>query len=163
MSDNDRENRKHDSRTFRWQAPEFNYQRKRGDWYLKVGILTFSIAVAAYVLNNFLFSILTLLSGFTLALFGAKQPEVIDMEISNKGVRIHDTLHPYSELEHFWISEEGREPKVLLHGRRMLHTDIIMPLGDADPEMVREELLKNLEEEEMAEPFVQRLIDRIGF
>ena len=149
--------------TLHWQALEFTYIRKTNEWYWVVGIMTIGIAVAAYFLNNFLFTILALLGGFSLALFGAKKPEMLDMEISSKGVRVMNKLYPYSNLEIFWISEVGSEPKILFTGTGLLHTHITLPLGDMDPEDVRDELTKYLDEEEIAEPMIQRVIDQTGF
>lgn len=153
----------HTRHTLRWQAYEFTYVRKPSEWYWKVGIITAGVTAAAYVLENYLFSILTVIGGFTFALFGAKKPDVLDMEISSKGVRIQTKLYPYSELKYFWILEDSPEPKILLQAAGMLHTHIVLPLGDADPEDVRTELLEHIEEKEMAEPITQRIIDRTGF
>ena len=149
--------------TLRWQAHEYAYTRKPADWYWKVGIVAFGVAAASYVLDNILFSILTIIGGFTFALFGAKKPDMLDMEISPKGIRIHNKLHPYSELDFFWVSEHSSEPKILIQGVAMLRTHIILPLGDLDPEDARDELLKYMKEDEIAEPMTQRIIDRTGF
>lgn len=151
------------SNTLNWQAHEYVYTRKSSDWYFKVGIITIGIIIASYILNNYLFAILAAISGFTFALFGAKKPDILNMEVSPRGVRVHTKLYPYSELDFFWVSENIEEPKILLQGSGLLHTHIILPLGDMDSEDIRVELLKYIDEEEIAEPIIHRIIDHTGF
>ena len=146
-----------------WEAPEYIYQRKSRDWYWKMGIVAFGIAAAAYILHNILFGILIIIASFTVALFGAKQPETLRISISSKGVRVNNQLYPFSELDAFCILDRIIEPKILLQSKGLLHSLVSIPLGKADPDEIHEMLSQYLREEEMDESFTQRIIDKTGF
>ncbi len=146
-----------------WQAPEYTHKEKDSEWYWGVGILTLAGVASAYMFGNFLFAVLVFLIGFTMALFGARKPKIITFEISGRGVRADNTLYPFQSLWSFWILEKEHENLLLLKSQKKLSTQISIPLGDTDPEMVRDFLLNYLIEEEGAESVAQRFMDYLGF
>jgi len=146
-----------------WQAPLHIYKEKTSDWYWIVAIITISIALIAIILNNIIFAILILVSSFTLSLFASKRPEVVTMEINNRGVVVGNTQYSYANLESFWVETHEAYPKILIKSKKLLMPFISMLLEDMDPGYVREELLQHLPEEEHTEPFLEKLLIYFGF
>jgi len=60
-----------------WQAPEYEFHEKRPDWFWTLGIITLALFLSAVLLHSFLFGFLILLAGFSLALFGARKPNIV--------------------------------------------------------------------------------------
>ncbi|MBI5816923.1 MAG: hypothetical protein HZB09_00660 [Candidatus Yonathbacteria bacterium] len=146
-----------------WSALEYPIREKTTDWYWALGIMAIAGAVASYILGNILFSILILLGAFTVASYGARKPHMVEFEIDRRGIRSGTTLYPHSSLASFWIVEGVEESKILLQSGKIFMPYIIIPLGEENPEMVREVLLNYLKEEEHAEPFAQRIMDYLRF
>lgn len=146
-----------------WNALEYPVREKTTDWYWALGIMAIAGAVASYILGNILFSILILLGAFTVAAYGARRPHMVEFEIDRRGVRSGATLYPHSSLASFWIIEGEEESKILLQSGKVLMPYIVIPLGEENPEMVREILLNYLKEEEHVEPFAQRIMDYFRF
>lgn len=146
-----------------WKVPAYEHRPKSVDWYWILGILGFSGAVLSFTFENYLFSILILLSTFILALYGSKRPPTLSVTIRERGVHIDHTLYPFLSLRSFCVLD-GRHPKLMLTAQSAITPYIIVPLGDEiDPVVVREVLLAFLDEEEMVEPLPHRLMDRLGF
>lgn len=146
-----------------WNVPAYTHRPKSVDWYWILGIVSISGAVLAFTFENYLFAVLILLSAFVLALYGAKEPPLLSVTIRERGVQVDRTLYPFLSLKAFFVLD-GPHPKLMLTAQSALTPYIIIPLSnEIDPVVVRETLLAFLDEEEMAEPFPYRLMDRLGF
>ena len=138
-----------------WEAPEHELREKTPDWYWAVGIIAFGFLILAILLKNFLFAILVLLGGFTVAMYGVKQPKIVNFAITSRGIKVEDKLYPYDNLQFFWINYDPPQVKELyIISKKKFVPQIFIPLGQADPNLVREHLMKFLEEREIQESFV---------
>ncbi len=63
------------------------------------------------------------------------------------------TLYPYDNLKYFWINYDPPHIRELyLVSKKTFQPQITIPLGFTDPNIVREHLVKFLEEKEIEEP-----------
>jgi hypothetical protein len=137
-----------------WQTEEYEQQEKSSDWYWAIGIIALGFFVLAIILKNILFALLVILAGFSLAMFGAKKPRVVSFAITSRGLKIENKLYPYDELKSFWINYNPPHVKELYFiSKKIFVPQISIPIGTADPNEVREHLLKFLEEREIHESF----------
>lgn len=148
----------------RWQTPEHEHKHHTTDWYWAVGIVAASIATIVIVYGNLLFAIVIILSAVVLSLHAARQPDMLNCEINDRGIIVQDRLYLYPTLESFWVEDNTPNPKLFIKSSKLLMPLIIIPLNDeVDPRTVRELLLQNLEEEVLAEPITQRFMEYLGF
>ncbi len=146
-----------------WQAYEFEHNEKTPDWFWIVGIIGATLAVVAVIFNNTLFATLITMATVSVIIFGNKEPHLLDCEINKKGVRIHKTFYPYSNLETFNVTE-GHSPKLLLKSSKLLMPLITVPIGNIYPDDVIDALEGILKrEEDLKEPFAHILMDYLGF
>ena len=149
---------------FQWSALEYEYFPKSADWFWMVVILTLSIAVASFILGNFLFGVLIFVSGFGIILFGLRKPQNVFFSITGRGVQIKDKLYSYNGLESFWIYYNPPVQKQLsLKSKKIFMPSIQIPLGDADPNIVRNFLLKFMPEKEYSESFSDSMMKILRF
>ena len=149
-----------------WRALDHIKEPKSEDWFWIVGIVAIGIAVLAIFFNNILFALLVVLAAFSSFLLAYSAPREIDYEITRKGIRAGDTMYPFSTIESFWVvDEDGYErDRILVKSKKFFMPMITFPVGDgADLEEVRECLLQYTVEEEMHEPFYERLMSTFGF
>lgn len=147
-----------------WSAPEYEYKSKSKEWFWTLGILTFALTVAALLLKNFLFASFIVLSGFTVALYGVKKPQIVKYSVDGAGIKIAERFYPYETLKSFWIRYETPGKKELeLITKKIIMPRLILPLGEADPNEIRSILIKVLKEEEAQESLAEIIAGRLGF
>ncbi len=149
-------------RPIEWEAYEYEYSDKHGDWFWAVGVLTVAIAATAIILGNVLFAIVILLGGFTLTVYAAREPRRMTVSIDSTGVRMDKHYYPYRTLESFWVDEEG-SPKILLKSQKLIMPYIIVPIEDVSPEKVRRYLERYLPETFHSETVFQKFMEYLGF
>ena len=147
-----------------WQAPAFEFREKTPDWYWSLGLLTVAIFIATIVVHNFLFGFIVLLSGFSLALYGAKKPETVTFKIDSEGIKIGNKIYDYKNLKCFWIdSHPPYRNNILIESKKPLMPQLTMPLGNVDQKKIKEFLTRFIGEKEINEPIAITLARIIGF
>jgi hypothetical protein len=146
-----------------WTAHEYVFYEKTSDWYWILGIVAVTVAVVAILIGNFLFAPVVLLGAFALALYGSRRPNIHHYEITEKGVVVETVLYPYSTLEAFWIETSSIPTKILIRSNKLLMPLIVIPVEGVTEEEIRDMLNQHLIEEELNEPFAQKILEHIGF
>ena len=149
---------------FKWSAQEYEYFPKSADWFWIVSILAAAVFAASIILGNFLFGILALVSGVAIILYGVRKPRNITFLITVRGVQIGSKFYPYENLESFWLHYDPPHKKELsLKSKKIFMPYIQIPLGDTDPNVVRDFLLKFTKEKEHQESFTDSIIRSLRF
>ena len=152
------------SNQLKWGALEYEYIPKSNNWFWSVGIIAISVAFASVLLGNMLFAILVMIAATTIILYGAKKPKKVMFSFTARGLQIDSRLFPYENLRSFWIHYEPPAKKnIVIEPKKLFMPAIIIPLGDADPNIIREHLLKFLKEERHEESIAQTISRLLGF
>lgn len=153
------------SKTISWKALEHHHQVRSNEWFWAIGIIAVAGAVLAAYFGNIILAILITLAGFTSLLQGHSKPRVIEFRITRKGVAAGETMYPYSTLESFWVIDEEVDDRIILKSRKVMMPFIILPFDSTttDPDEIRDYLLEYLDEEEMQEPVMQKVMENLGF
>ena len=147
-----------------WQAEEYSYQPKTKDWYWAILILTIGLVVVAYFLDNFLFGIFVLIAGFTVALYGAKRPRQVTFSLLPQGIQVDKRIYSYRSLKSFWVHYDPPYKKeISIVSKKLLVPRLNLPLGDTDPNTVREILIKFLRESEHHESLTDNVAKYLRF
>lgn len=147
-----------------WHTLEYKKREKTADWYWAVIIIAISIVVISIMMDNILFAILVVLAVTTLLIFSNREPQIIEVEIGDRGVRVVKELYPFSSLEAFWVDDSNKdEPKIILRSKKTIMPLVIIPIDEYTHEDIRLVLLDKLEEKEMHEPLPQKIMARLGF
>ena len=147
-----------------WEAPEHHHIEKTHDWYWALGILTIAISVTALFLGNILFGMLILIAGGVLSIAAAREPQIIPFAVTLRGVRVGNDLFPYSTLESFFIDEDNPlGPQLLIRSKRMFMPLLVIPLPEDSIDEIDEIIGDRLPEEELEEPFFNKLLEFLGF
>src|SRR3989344_7512526 len=146
-----------------WDAHEYEHKERSPDWFWAVGILTVSVAIAAIIFGNIIFALLVIISAFSLSLFINRPPENLHVTIDERGVTKNRTHYPYSTLHSFWIDEDHSHKKIILRSQKLFMPLIIIPLGEMDSVRVERTLLRYIPREFYTLPFVERVLEYLGF
>ena len=146
-----------------WTAPEYVYRHKNPDWYWILGIVTLTAAIVSLLLGDILFSFVILLSGFVLALYGARPPRTLTYTLTEKGIIADATLYPYSTLESYWIDDTVIPSRLLVQSRKIAMPLIVIPIEEVHDDDVSEILTDYLHEVEHQESLSQKIFEYFGF
>lgn len=147
----------------RFETYEYEPRERTADWYWTVGIFAIAVCVVSLIYGNVLFAILVFISAFTLLLSAAKEPRLVEVEITPRAIRNHLRVYPYRQVESFWIEEEPHKNTLLVKVTKKFNPMVVIPLGEIDPEIIRDYISNFLPEEEMHEPIGHRILERLGF
>ncbi|MFC1594833.1 hypothetical protein ACFL3E_00195 [Patescibacteria group bacterium] len=151
-------------KTLEWKAPEYQTYKKSKDWFWLLFIAVAVLLVIAFIAKNFLFGIFIFIAGFAIAIFAVKKPDMLNIVISTKGVEVSNTLYPYENLESFWIFYKPPELQELsIKSKKLFMSYIKIPLGDMDPEQVKEFIKDFVPEQEQTESLIDALARRLRF
>ena len=147
----------------RWSAFEHEHIERGSDWFWALGIIAVSAALTSILFSNVLFAILILIAATTIGLIAQHPPELHEFEIGEKGIRIGKTLHSYDTTISFWVDEETEEPLLLVDTTAFMSPNLVIPLGDMEPETIRAYLRERVEEVPMKEPLAHKILELFGF
>lgn len=142
----------------KWEALEYEYIPKSKNWFWSVGIIATSAALASILLGNMLFAILVMISALTIILYGVKRPKKVMFSFTGRGLQIDSRLFPYENLRSFWIHYDPPAKKnITIEPKKLFMPTLLIPLGDTNPNIIREHLLKFLKEEQQEESVIQTI------
>lgn len=151
-------------RSITWEAPQHHHVEKGNDWFFALAIIILALVIAAVLFDSVLFALLIGLSGGALAVSAAKRPAIIPYAITVRGIRIEDRLYPFSTLDSYHIDEEDpRGPQLLVKSEKRLMPLIVIPLPPDHVDEIEDILKEKLEEEELMEPFLVKVLELFGF
>jgi hypothetical protein len=149
--------------TLRWSAYEHEHIERGSDWFWALAIVAVCGAIIAIVFHDVLFAVLILLAATTLALLARTPPELMHFELSDRGIRVGDTMHKFEEILAFWVEDHDVErPLLLVDTTKFMSPNLIIPIEEIDPHAVREYLRTRAEEVPMKEPVAHKVLEFFG-
>lgn len=151
------------STPIRWEAFEHEHISRGADWYWALGIFAVAVSLICALLGNVLFGLLILVAAATLAALASSPPPLVQFELSDRGIRVGDTMHRYEEIISFWVEDHDVNPPILLvDTTKWLSPNLVIPLENADPSLVRAYLKERAEEVPMKEPVWHKILELFG-
>jgi hypothetical protein len=148
----------------RWSAYEHDHIERGADWFLALGIVAVCVALTAIILHDIFFGLLVIAAATTLALLARTPPDLATFEVSERGIRVNGVLHRYDHVISFWVETEhhlGR-PLLLVDTTKFLSPNLIIPIEDIDPSIVRSFLKEHTKEVPMKEPVAHKILEFLG-
>lgn len=151
-------------RAILWEAYEHAYAPKSSDWFWILGIFTLAIAIASILLGNALFGILIFIGGMVTAILATREPKIVSYAVTQRGLRIDDTLYPYTTLEAFYIDEDAIfGPELLVKSEKMFMSLLILPLPEDSQDEIEDIIAQRLPEVHLEKPFAHKLMEFFNF
>lgn len=151
------------SAPLQWSAYEHEHIERGSDWFWALGVIAVCAALTSLLFSNVLFAIVIIIAAGTIALIAQHPPELHEFEISEKGIRTGPTLHSYESIISFWVETEISEPTLLVDTTAFMAPNLVIPLGDMNPDEVRAYLGERVEEIPMQEPLAHKILEIFGF
>ena len=146
-----------------WSAYEHEHIERSGDWFWALGIFAVCSAVISILFSNVLFALLIIVAALTIGIIARAPPELVEFELSDRGIRIGDMLHRYDEIISFWVDDENENaPLLLVDTIKFMSPNLIIPIEHADPSAIRAYLQERVEEVPMREPVSHKILEFFG-
>lgn len=150
-----------------WRAYEYHHHPKGSDWFWALGIIAVSVAAASIIFGNLFFALMILIAAAVLGLHANQEPKLIDIELSEKGVRIDKLFYPYKTLESFCVEQHetdiGIFAKILIKSKKTFMPLIVVPIAEVHPDDIHQFLSIFLLEEEHQESIGEQVMEWLGF
>lgn len=147
----------------RWSAYEHEHVPRGSDWFWALGIVAVSVALVAILFHDVLFAVLILIAAFILAMLANVPPDIVEFEISDRGIRVDDTMHRFEEIISFWVEDhEVERPLLFVDTIKFMAPNLVIPIEHIDPRQVRAFLRERVEEVPMKEPFAHKILEFFG-
>lgn len=144
-----------------WKAREGVHKPKTKSWYWAVGIVAGSMAIAALILEDYLFSLIAVLAGFAVMLVGTRKPPLMEYALYENDLAIGVERIPYEKIRRFAIREQ--EPRMLILELNTLVGVAHIHLDDTDWRRIRMELKnRNIDEAEELGTFISKVTEWMG-
>lgn len=144
-----------------WKTDEFVYRKKNRDWFISGGIIAGALIIAAILFENWILALLIATGSFALMSTAVTKPRIISFRADNKGVVIDGKHYPYRTLESFGIDDTPTN-KVLFKSQKYLMPLIAVPVPEDKIHEVTIFLRQHLNETELQEPLLQKIIEHFG-
>ena len=147
----------------RWSAFEHEHVERGSNWFWALGVAAVCIALVSILFHDVLFAILILLAATTLGMLANVPPDLVQFEVSDRGVRVGSTLHRFDEIISFWVEDEnGDRPLLLVDTIKFMSPNLIIPIEHIDPHAIRAFLRERAEEVPMKEPLSHKILEFLG-
>ncbi len=155
-----------ENKVLEWTSYNRTTTEREEDWFWSLGILAIFASLISLITGNILLAIIIGLTAFIL--FSHEKRGIdntLNVRIDKRGVQLNNELFTYEKIASFWVDEdkEDREPRLILHYRRLFVPNIIIPIIGPSPESVRELMLQYGEEERHTESFTETVLETFGF
>lgn len=150
---------------FSWEAHEYFHHDRTVDWYWWVGLVAVILLGFAVWQRSFLFGVLILLGWFTSILYAIRDPHVIRFVLTDRGLIVENPeskesgkIYPWSQLDSFWVFYKPPvHAELSIKSKKTFMPYIKVPLGDEDPEAIKEIVSKYIPLEEQEESLIDNI------
>ena len=127
-----------------WQAPARLYKTRDKEFYSTLGAIAFLIAVILLFIKEWFAIVLVISIAFLAYVFATIKPEKIEYQLNNRGVTVAGNTYFFNELGRFWFEEKMNQKILLIERPAAFPYRLTIPLGQADPEKIKQLLAKYL-------------------
>lgn len=149
---------------YQWETLEYDARSRSSDWFWALGIISGALALACVFFGNLLLGILIIVGAITLIVHHVQEPKVLNVSVTDRGVRINKEFFPYNTLDSFFIEEEVGPPVLaLLSKERMIlpHVKVAIP-EELDKKALRDYLLNYVDEEYHSATLSESILHFLG-
>ncbi len=153
----------HRTTLLEWKTPEFVPTPRGKNWYIVAGLMLTGLIAYAFFTDNLTMVIVFIMLAAVFLMTDKKEPQIVNIIISDMGVTYKSKFYPYHHINSFWLVYHPPYVQVLYlkisNGRQF--KCIRIELDGQKPQKVRALLLKEVPEIEGAHEPASDVLARI--
>jgi hypothetical protein len=147
-----------------WQIEEYTHKEKGPDWFWALGVIAIAGAAIAVIYHDVLFAIFIVLAAIILGYYAAREPKIIEISISDDGIRIRNYFYSFAKLKGFAIDDNGVRNHLLIESDRLVMPLIAIALPiTIDTEALAELLETKIPMLPLKEHMSRQIMEHLGF
>ena len=147
-----------------WQIEEYAHREKGPDWFWALGVIALAGAAIAEIYHDTLFAIFIILAAIILGAYAARKPDIIEIAISDAGIRIRKYFYPFEKIKSFGIDESELGSFLIIESDRMITPFVSIPLPlTLDSDGLAALLRTKLPEKPHEEQASHKIMEHLGF
>lgn len=153
------------TKQFEWSFEEYPHQEKSSRWLVAFLVIVICGGLIALVLGNNLFAGVIIIGGIAMFYISRKEPKEINLEISERGIKHNETLYNYEKINYFWITDidnDGYADLLFIVDKGVFPLLSVPIPQEIDLVAMKNFLNKYIEESEIQEPWLYKIVDRLG-
>jgi hypothetical protein len=145
-----------------WQAPSYIPYNRNFAWYAINGVIVSLLVLAGFLLKSATFAIVVIVFAMVYLLIDQKEAKMLDVVISDVGVKFGSRKIQYNEIKTFWIEYSPPYYQILhLVPQKKFEPEISISFHGLSPSQLRQILTKYLPEWEEKQKTLTEQITRI--
>lgn len=135
--------------TISWEVPEIEAHERTRNWYIIAAVIGVLLLVYAVITGNFLFGGIVIIAALVIILTDGKEPQKVRISLTDDGVEVGRKFFDYDEIKDFSIIYKPKMgvKNLYFEFKTVVKPRLSIPLLDRDPLVIREKLLKYLQED----------------
>jgi hypothetical protein len=135
--------------TISWEVPEYETHERTRNWYYIAAVIGVLLLVYAVITSNFLFAGIIIIGTMVIILTDGKVPQKVRITLTDEGVEVGRNFYDYDEIKNFSIVYKPKMgvKNLYFEFKTVVKPRLSIPLLDRDPLIIREKLLKYLQED----------------
>ncbi len=156
-----------------WSALEYEEKTRSSDWFWALGVIVVTSSIASIIFGNYFFAALLIISGILLAFFAIKKPDIVEYELTDRGLKIRTRFYPYENIKAFWVQAHNpleinrelfKKPLLFIRTERAFMPIVSVPIDEEIGVHIRAIMLEeNVPEIEMKEHASEKIMEVLGF
>lgn len=139
-----------------WRAPSRLFKKRDKEFFSTLIAIAFLIGVILFFIKEWFAIIVLVAFAFLAYVYSTIEPEEIDYEITNKGIKIHDQSYFWEEMGRFWFDEKMGKQILYVERPVAFPFRLVIPLGNQDPKKVSAFLAKYLLQEQPEKTWTEK-------
>ena len=154
-------NAEHDQ-LLEWSALEYERKPHTTNWFLAFGAITLAFLLLSIIIKSYLFLALVSLSSLVILIYAKREPKEFSFAISPQGIRMGNRIYSRSTLVSFWIFNHSHIKELSIETSKPMSPFLRIPLGEMDPQKIKEMLILFLPEKKHKEFFTDQIAHKLG-
>ena len=138
-----------DLETISWEVPEYETHERTRNWYIIAAVIGVLLLVYSVITSNFLFAGIIIIGTLVIILTDGKEPIKVRISLTDEGVEVGRKFYDYDEIKDFAIVYKPKMgvKNLYFEFKTVVKPRLSIPLLDRDPLVIRDKLLKYLQED----------------
>lgn len=126
----------------KWKAPARPYKERSREFYTTVGAIVILVSLILMFAKEFLLIAVVLALAFAVYALSSVKPEMVEHEITTRGIRTGGKFFRWDALGRFWFSQKWGQRMLNVETYLTFPTQLLMLLGDKEENEMKEILRK---------------------
>jgi hypothetical protein len=146
-----------------WTAPEYEHIPKGKGFNMTIAVIGGLILLWQIRRGDFTMSLITILAGVLIIIFGHKKPKQRTFSLTDKGIFIDENFYPYEQFSSFCIFHEMPFQEISFLRKNAIFAHFHIPLGGQNHILIQDFLKKYLKQETHRYPLSDLIAKFLGF